>query len=123
VLALLLAGVLSIFALTYSARAFVRCRRQLVAASEDDELELKLAERQQKLELSLARRNVEAIGRAALFGGTGCAVWELTGGSAHYLQAGVAFGLGLLGWMGCSELHRRIGSPAGDRPPARAARR
>ena len=111
--ALLLAGLLALFAISYSVHVFVRCKRQRdVAAAEDDELELKLAKRQQKLEQGLGRRNVEALGRAALFGGTGCAVWELTGGSAHYLTAGVAFGIGLLGWMGCGELHRRIGSLA-----------
>lgn len=114
--ALLLAGLLSAFAISYSARAFWRCKRQLAATPvDDDELERNLAARAEKLELGLARRNVEALGRAALFGGTGCAVWELTGGSTHYLNAGVAFGLGLLGWAGCGELHRRIGSLAGSK--------
>jgi hypothetical protein len=116
VAALLLAGLLSLFVVSYALRALSRCKRQLALAfSESDVLELKLAEREQKLELGLARRNVEALGRAALFGGTGCAVWELTGGSAHYLSAGVAFGIGVIGWMACSELHRRIGSLADGR--------
>ena len=109
--ALLLAGLLSLFAISYSARALLQCRRRHVAAqSENDELELKLAAKEQKLELALARRNVEALGRAVLFGGTGCAVWELTGGSTHYLTAGVAFSLGLVGWVVCAEVHRRIGA-------------
>ena len=122
--ALLLAGLLSLFAIAYSARTFWRCKqRREVAGGDDngdddadeDELERKLAAKEQKLELGLARRNVEALGRAALFAGTGCAVWELTGGSAHYLQAGVAFGLGFVGWAGCGEVHRRIGSLADGR--------
>ena len=112
--ALLLAGLLSLFATTYSARAFLRCKRRREAPQgDDDELERQLAARAEKLELVLARRNVEALGRAALFGGTGCAVWELTGGSTHYLNAGIAFGLGLFGWMACGEVRRRIGSLAG----------
>jgi hypothetical protein len=116
VAALLLAGLLSLFAISYAVRALLQCRRRReVTQNESDELELKLAAKEQKLELGLARRNVEALGRAALFGGTGCAVWELTGGSAHYLQAGAAFGLGLFGWAGCGELQRRIGSLADSR--------
>ena len=112
--ALLLAGLLSVFAISYAVRALLRCRRRVnLNEGESDELELKLAEKEQKLELGLARRNVEALGRAALFGGTGCAVWELTGGSAHYLHAGVAFGFGLIAWAGCGEAQRRIGSLAG----------
>jgi hypothetical protein len=110
VAALLLAGLLSSLVIAYSVSALVRCRRQFASPSDADELELRLAEKEQKLALQLARRNVEALGRAALFGGTGCAVWELTGGSAHYLRAGVAFGLGFVGWAACGEVHRRIGS-------------
>jgi hypothetical protein len=125
VAALLLAGLLVLFAVSYSGLALWRCRRQqddVGVADEVDELELKLAERRSQLERRLARRNVEAFGRAALFGGTGCAVWELTGGSAHYLQAGVAFGLGLIGWMGCGELHRRIGALASSAPQTNTTR-
>jgi hypothetical protein len=115
VAALLLAGLLSVFAISYSTRAFWRCKRQRASRSvDDDELERNLAERAEKLELGLARRNVEALGRAALFGGTGCAVWELTSGSTHYLNAGIAFGIGLFGWLACGEVHRRVGSLAGS---------
>ena len=114
-LTLLLAGALAVFAVAYSVVTYRRYGRLVQSAlrePDDDELERKLVERQLRLEFGLARRNVLALGRAALFGGTGCAVWELTGGSAHYLNAAAAFGLGLVGWMGTGEVHRRIGSLA-----------
>ena len=118
-LTLLVAGALSAVGLTASAQAYRRCRVVALAAQspavEDDELERRLADKEQALSFSLGVRNVKALGRAALFGGTGCAVWELTGGSTHYLMAGSAFGLGLVGWAGCGELERRIGSLAGSR--------
>jgi hypothetical protein len=53
-----------------------------------------------------------------LFAGTGCAVWELTSGSSHYLPAGVAFILGFVGWAGAGEVERRIGSLADIRSQA-----
>lgn len=118
-LTLLAAGALSAVAFSVSVRAYRRCNAVALAAqspaAEDDELEKRLAEKEQALAFGLGLRNVKALGRAALFGGTGCAVWELTGGSTHYLMAGSAFGLGLVGWAGCGELERRIGSLAGSR--------
>lgn len=124
-LVLLLATALSLWSLWFSLRAYARCRRLTkeldgdLDASAEDELERRLAERGQRLELGLAVRSVSAVGRAALFGGTGAAVWALTGGASHYLQAGVAFGVGLVGWMGSGELSRRIGSLAGSAKGAR----
>ena len=110
---------MSVVALTASLQAYRRCRAVARVTqspeAETDELEKRLAEKEQALAFTLGVRNVKALGRAALFGGTGCAVWELTGGSAHYLMAGGAFGLGLFGWAGCGELERRIGSLAGAR--------
>lgn len=127
-LVLLLAAALSLWSLWFSLRAYSRCRRLTkelegsVQANAEDELEMRLAERGQRLELGLAARSVSAVGRAALFGGTGAAVWELTGGASHYLQAGVAFGVGLVGWMGSGELSRRVGSLAGATQGARRRR-
>ena len=108
-----LAAVLCVLALTVSVRALRRC--QAVVRSppvENDELEQRLAEKERRLVLGLSRRTVLALGRASLFGGTGLGVWALTGGSTHYLDAGAAFGLGLVGWAGCGEVHRRLGSLA-----------
>jgi hypothetical protein len=128
-LTLLLAGGLSACAIGISLRALARCRSLSQAArlpgsdAELDELERRLAEREATLELGLSTRNVLALGRASLFGGTGCAVWELTGGSAHYLLAGGAFGLGLAGWAGCGEVHRRVGYLAGSRRALRNSKR
>jgi hypothetical protein len=132
-LTLVLAGALSAVAVGFAWRALERCReltgvagraQQLEALEESgDELELRLAEREARLMLGLALRNVLGLGRAALFGGTGCAVWELTSGSSHYLYAGGAFGLGFLGWAGCGEAHRRLGSLAGAQGMSRKSRR
>jgi hypothetical protein len=112
VLTLLAAGALSGFAIAHSIvtqRRFAKLVKNALVAFEEDELERRLTERLLRLEHGLTRRNVLALGRAALFGGTGCGVWELTGGSAHYLDAGIAFGIGLVGWMGTGEVYRRIG--------------
>jgi hypothetical protein len=119
--ALLFAGVLSLFAFSYSLRAYLRCRAlvdvaRLATETNDDELERRLTARERSLELTLAGRSVQALGRSSLFGGTGAAVWELSGGSSHYLGASVAFGLGLFGWTSCGELGRRVGSLAGSLP-------
>jgi hypothetical protein len=126
VLTLVGAGLLAVLALFVSARAFARCR-SLVASSaalaEDDDLERRLAERETSLELGLARRNVQALSRATLFGGTGLAFWELTSGSSHHIFAGGAFGLGLVSWAACGELHRRIGYLADRRRQALRATR
>jgi hypothetical protein len=124
-LTLVVAGALSAVALTASVRALRRCLEvsERGAAAGDDELERRLADKERALVLGLGSRNVRALGRAALFGGTGCAVWELTGGGAHYLLAGGSFGLGMVGWMGCGELYRRIGSLAGARRALRKVRR
>lgn len=124
--ALLFAGVLSLFAFSFSLRSYLRCRALVDAArlateATDDELERRLTARERSLELTLAGRSVQVLGRSSLFGGTGAAVWELSGGSSHYLGASLAFGLGLVGWTGCGELGRRIGSLAGAMP--RVARR
>jgi hypothetical protein len=111
-----LACVLVMLSLAYSFRVLLRCRELSRAiVNEDDELEQRLAEKELELELELGRRLVRALARATLFGGTGLAVWELTGGSSHYPQAGVAFVLGFVGWAGASEVERRIGSLAGAR--------
>lgn len=115
-LTLVLAGGLSGIALGVSLRTLQRClavtRRD--PRSEGDELEQRLAEKERRLVLGLGSRNVRALGRAALFGGTACAVWELTGGSSHYLVAGGSFGLGFIGWAGCGELQRRVGALVGS---------
>jgi hypothetical protein len=123
-LTLLVAGGLSAVAIGVSLRALGRSAEVLRSGvgAEDDELEQRLAVKEQALVLGLSSRNVRALGRAALFGGTGCAVWELTGGSAHYLPAAGSFCLGFVGWAGCSELERRIGSLAGARRASRKAR-
>lgn len=104
-----LALVLAALSIAVSARALGQARQASLGSSEDDPLEARLAEKERRLVLGLARRNTLAMGRASLFGGTSFGVWGLTGGSTHYPQAGVAFGLGLLGWAACGELHRRIG--------------
>jgi len=106
-----------VVSLAVAVRTLARCGAVVrsPAADENDELEQRLAEKERRLVLGLGRRNVLALGRASLFGGTGLGVWGLTGGSAHYLEAGAAFGLGLVGWAGCGEAHRRIGSMADGR--------
>src|SRR6185503_14226862 len=101
-----LAAVLCVLSLAVSVRTLARCHAVLRSqAAEEDELEQRLAEKERRLVLGLGRRNVLALGRASLFGGTGLGVWGLTGGSTHYLEAGAAFGLGLVGWAGCGEAH------------------
>jgi len=125
--ALLLAGALSLLSLIVSLRYYLRCRKlvgvgaptnnqTVVPAPDDDELEKRLAARERALELGLATRSVQVLGRASLFGGTGAAVWQLSGGSSQYLSAGVAFGVGCVGWAGCGELQRRVGLLAGRLP-------
>lgn len=110
---LVLAGVLVALSLAYCLRVLLRCR-ELARATliEEDELELRLAEKALTLELGLGRRTVRALGRATLFAGTGFAVWELTSGSSHYPPAAVAFVLGFVGWAGAGEVERRVGSLA-----------
>jgi len=114
VLTLLLAGALALLSLGFAFRTLGNCARALRAlqSAETDAFERRLAEKERRLVLSLARRSVLGLGRASLFAGTGLGVWALTGGSAHYLDAGGAFGLGLVSWAGCGEAHRRIGSLA-----------
>lgn len=113
---LLLAGVLVALSLAYCWRILQRCRGLSRATLVDeDELELRLAEKELVLQLGLSRRAVRALARATLFAGTGCAVWELTGGSSHYSTAGGAFVLGFVGWAGAGEVERRIGSLADAR--------
>ncbi len=112
----MLAGVLSALCLWFSWRALRRCRaiHDGLVVSEDDPLERRLAERAWNLELNVSLRTVKALGRAALFGGTGLAVWAAASGAltTHPVALWRAFGLGLVGWGGCRELHRRIGSLA-----------
>lgn len=112
-LTLLVAGVSSTCAIAY---AFIVHRHGLrsleQAMLDDDELERRLGARQLQLEHALARRQVLTAGRATLFAGTGCGVWALTGGSAHYLEGALAFAAGMVGWMATGEVYRRIGSPA-----------
>jgi hypothetical protein len=126
VVTLLAAGALSVFAVSYSfvtERRYAKLVQKALAAPEEDELEQKLAERLLRLEHGLARRSVLVLGRAALFGGTGCGVWELTGGSTHYLDAAIAFGLGLVGWMSTGEVYRRVGLLADMERALAASRR
>jgi hypothetical protein len=112
----IVASVFVALSLAYSFRVLLRCRElSRTVLAEEDELEQRLAEKSLALELELGRRVVRALARATLFGGTGLAVWELTGGSDHYPQAGVAFILGFVGWAGASEVERRVGSLAGAR--------
>jgi hypothetical protein len=102
-------------AIAYAVVTLHRCAgasRSLVGLVEEDPLERRLLDKELRLVLGLGRRSVRALGRASLFAGTGLGVWALTGGSAHYFEAGVAFGLGLLSWAVCGEAERRIGSLA-----------
>ena len=112
---LLLAGLLAVCSIAYALKTLASCRRAaraLAALIEDDPLEQRLADKELRLVIGLGKRSVLALGRASLFGGTGLGVWALTGGSAHYLEAGASFGLGLLSWAACGEAQRRIGSVA-----------
>jgi hypothetical protein len=112
-----LAAALSVLALGFAFRTLAACRRaqRELRAVDSDPFEQRLAEKELRLVLGLGRRSVLGVGRASLFGGTGLGVWALTGGSTHYLQAAVAFGLGFASWAGCGEAHRRIGSLADSR--------
>jgi hypothetical protein len=114
----LLAGILAALCLVVAWRAYARCRsiERGASAAEiaDDELEQRLADKELNLELNLAGRTVKALGRASLFGGTGLAIWFYATGS-FATQPELAFGsfsFGLVGWGGCRELQRRIGSLA-----------
>jgi hypothetical protein len=110
---LLGAALLSAFCAWFSWRALRRCREiQSATALADDALEQNLVEREQNLAFNLAKRNVQALGRTALFGGTGLAFFALTGGREYDLVAGEAFGVGFAGWTICAELQRRVGSLA-----------
>jgi hypothetical protein len=118
----LTAGALSALCLWFSWRALARCRAieqgtagDAVSPSED-ELERELLARERSLQLGLAKRNVQALGRAALFGGTGLSFLAFTGGGEYHLRAlvpaGLSFAVGMFGWAGCAEIHRRVGSLA-----------
>jgi len=117
------AGVLSALCSWFSWRLFRRCQaiqsgpESLAPASQVDELEDELLARERNLELGLAKRNVQALRRASLFGGSGLAFWALAGGrggAGEYdlVAAGQAFAAGLVGWAACGELQRRVGSLA-----------
>ena len=112
----MLAGILSALCLWFSWRAFRRCRaiHGGMVEEEPDPLERRLAEAELNLELNLARRNVQALGRAALFGGAGVAFWAVATGQLVTRPSAMwgPFAFGLIGWGGCRELHRRIGSLA-----------
>jgi hypothetical protein len=119
----LLAALLSALCLWFSFRAYRRCVAihggaiELQGAAEEEELlEQRLAERELNLELNLATRTVKALGRAALFAGTGLAIWFVATGSfpgePRFTYQSFAFGL--IGWGGCREFQRRIGSLADD---------
>ena len=112
----MLAGILSALCLWFSWRAFRRCRaiHGGIVEDEPDLLERRLAEAELNLELNLARRNVQALGRAALFGGAGLAFWAVATGQLVTRPVAMwgSFALGLIGWGGCRELQRRIGSLA-----------
>lgn len=116
----MLAGILSALCLWFAWSAYRRCRSiqsgaVSAAGSEgDDPLEARLAERELNLELNLATRTVQALGRACLFGGTGLAIWFVSTGALRTEPqlAYQAFAFGLVGWGGCREFQRRIGSLA-----------
>lgn len=118
----LTAGVLSALCVWFSWRALSRCRAieqatpDAVEAEPEDELERGLLRRERNLQLGLAKRNVQALGRAALFAGTGSSFLAFAGGSedhlAALLPAGLAFAAGMSGWACCAEIHRRVGSLA-----------
>jgi hypothetical protein len=114
----LLAGILAGLCLWFSWRALRRCRAihggALQPEVASDALEQRLAERELNLELNLAGRTVTALGRASLFGGTGLAIWFYATGSfaTDPKQASASFAFGFVGWGGCREIQRRIGSLA-----------
>lgn len=114
----MLAGILSASCLWFAWRAYQRCRKIRggagLSGEVEDPLEERLAERELNLELNLASRKVQALGRAALFGGTGLAIWYVATGAfkTEPSLAYLSFGFGLVGWSGCLELQRRIGSLA-----------
>ena len=112
----LVACAVSALSVAYCFRVLQRCKAlSRVALTEQDPLELELAQKALSLQLALGLRSVRTLARATLFSGTGLAVWELTGGSAHYPQAAVCFVLGFAGWAGCAEVERRVGPLAGGR--------
>lgn len=114
----MLAGILAALCLLFSWRAFRRCRDihggALQAELASDPLEQRLAERELNLELNLAGRVVTALGRASLFGGTGLAIWSYATGAfaTEPRTTFAAFAFGLVGWGGCREFQRKIGSLA-----------
>jgi hypothetical protein len=116
----LLAGILSGLCLWFAWRAYQRCSKihrgalSLTRAEPEDPLEERLAERELNLELNLAGRTVKALGRASLFGGTGLAIWFVATGAltSESRVAYQSFAFGLVGWGGCGEFQRRIGSLA-----------
>jgi hypothetical protein len=112
-----LAGILSALCLLFSWRAYRRCRliHAGMLVTETDPVEKRFAESELNLELNLAQRNVGALARAASFGGGGLAFWCAAHGEVltHPFAFWGSGGLGLLGWAGCKELQRRIGSLAG----------
>jgi len=118
----LTAGALAALCLWFSWRALARCQAIETGTAGDaflpteDELERELLARERSLQLGLAKRNVQALGRAALFGGTGLSFLAFTGGGVDGLTAlapaGLAFAAGMVGWAGCAEIHRRVGSLA-----------
>jgi hypothetical protein len=116
----LLAGILSALCLWFSWREYQRCSKIQAGArlaqedADADPLEARLTERELNLELNLAGRTVKALGRASLFGGTGLAIWFIATGAfaANPRLTYLSFGFGLVGWGGCRELQRRIGSLA-----------
>jgi hypothetical protein len=116
----LLAALLSALCLWFSFRAYRRCAAiqsgamVLHDAAQEEPLEQRLAERELNLELNLATRTVKALGRASLFAGTGLAIWFVANGSfrSEPRFAYQSFAFGLVGWGGCREFQRRIGSLA-----------
>jgi len=113
------AGALSALCVWFSWSALRRCRAIEQGVGDADELdavELELSARERALQLGLAKRNVQALGRAALFGGTGFSFLALTGGRAYdlanLLPPLLSFGAGMAGWAACGEIHRRVGSLA-----------
>jgi hypothetical protein len=88
--------------------------RLAAEAPDNDELERRLQAKESALFVSLSRRNVRAFSRVALAGGTGFGVFELTGGGSQLPWAVSCFVAGVVGWGGCQEVWRRLGSKAGS---------
>ena len=72
----LVACAVSALSVAYCFRVLQRCKAlSRVALTEQDPLELELAQKALSLQLALGLRSVRTLARATLFSGTGLAVW------------------------------------------------